>query len=739
MADDFTQDQSDSELQEALQLSLQATSPPSQIPGYRLERFLGAGAFGQVWVGRAINTGRPVAVKFYLHRGGMNWRLLSREVKQLVQLSADRRVVQILEVGWDGDPPYYVMEYVPSGSLEDLLTQRRRLSVRRAVELFRRICVGLNHCHAKGVLHCDLKPANILLDQDLDPRLADFGQSRMSNEQTPALGTLFYMAPEQADLEAVPDASWDVYALGAILYRMLTGSAPHRDQSLIHDMDTAGTLPQRLTRYRHAIETNPAPRGHYQRRGVDRALGAILDRCLAPHPEHRFANVQQVIEALDRRDSARARRPFMLLGIVGPLLLLLATSIYATRSISQSRKRFTDGLRAASYNSNQFAARFAASTLQNQIQNHFDVAVNEASDTGLLAKLQQVWDDPELASLLQSLADPTADLDEPRQQFLHDPVRLQIDQYLELRIEHYRQLRLRNELSPTLSTMFIADAQGTIIGMGYDAEISLEGQSTGRNFAYRSYFHGGHEDLPINTPSNSIRPLQQPHLSPAFKSTSTNMWKVAISTPIFNPDDREQTLGVLVITVNLGDFRLIQSVGNQEQVAVLIDARAGERFGTILQHPWMDRKMETSGPASAQRFQLPADVLEDLLVERDVDYRDPIAEAGDTGDYGQSYAGEWLAAVQPVPLPLRDQAGEDVRSNLIVLVQYRLSEVISPVQVLIRSLFIEGAILVTAIVLVTFLMWFFVMRATDFRPEAIDDQEERKPEVGNTLTIESSS
>ena len=80
---------------------MEATTPPADVPGYRLTKFLGAGAFGQVWVGRDLNTGRDVAVKFYLHRGGVNWSLLSREVKNLVQMSADRYVVQVLEVGWD--------------------------------------------------------------------------------------------------------------------------------------------------------------------------------------------------------------------------------------------------------------------------------------------------------------------------------------------------------------------------------------------------------------------------------------------------------------------------------------------------------------------------------------------------------------------------------------------------------------------------------------------------------------
>ncbi|MEM9645547.1 MAG: serine/threonine-protein kinase, partial [Planctomycetota bacterium] len=236
---------------------MQSTTPPAEVPGYRLSKFLGSGAFGQVWVGRDLNTGRGVAVKFYLHRGGVNWSLLSREVKNLVQLSANRHVVQVLEVGWDADPPYYVMELVTGGSLEEMLKARGRLPTNEAVEIFRKICVGLNHCHNKGVLHCDVKPANILMADDNEPRLADFGQSRMSHDQSPALGTLFFMAPEQADLEASADASWDVYAAGAILYQMVTGKPPYRQDSLVTQIDTAGSLPKRLQRYRHAIQAQP--------------------------------------------------------------------------------------------------------------------------------------------------------------------------------------------------------------------------------------------------------------------------------------------------------------------------------------------------------------------------------------------------------------------------------------------------------------------------------------------------
>ncbi|MEL7338532.1 MAG: serine/threonine-protein kinase, partial [Planctomycetota bacterium] len=339
---------------------MQATTPPADVPGYRLESFLGSGAFGQVWVGRDLNTGRPVAVKFFLHRGGVNWSLLSHEVKNLVQLSADRHIVQVLEVGWDSDPPFYVMELVTGGSLEDELTNRGALPVSEAVALFRKICVGLNHSHSKGVLHCDLKPANILLGEDHEPRLADFGQSRMTHDQTPALGTLFYMAPEQADLGSTPSSYWDVYAVGAIMYRMLTGGPPYRDDSIIEQLDTAGSLPKRLQRYRESIQQANPPSRHVQLPGVDRELSRIVSRCLAADPEDRFTNVQEILDRLDRRAEMRAKRPLILLGVLGPILLLVATGIFASRTIKQASKSLTDGLRQEAFESNRRAATSAA-------------------------------------------------------------------------------------------------------------------------------------------------------------------------------------------------------------------------------------------------------------------------------------------------------------------------------------------------------------------------------------------
>jgi serine/threonine protein kinase len=127
------------------------------------------------------------------------------------------------------------------------------------VRIAKAVLHALVHAHGSGILHCDLKPANVLLDADFEPRLCDFGQSRLSDEQKPALGTLFYMAPEQADLKAVPDARWDVYALGALLYHMLSGDPPFRTAETERIVENAETLEARLAAYRRLVRQGALP------------------------------------------------------------------------------------------------------------------------------------------------------------------------------------------------------------------------------------------------------------------------------------------------------------------------------------------------------------------------------------------------------------------------------------------------------------------------------------------------
>ncbi|KAA5541124.1 serine/threonine protein kinase [Roseiconus nitratireducens] len=705
---------------------MQATTPPADVPGYRLERFLGSGAFGQVWVGRDLNTGRPVAVKFFLHRGGVNWSLLSHEVKNLVQLSADRHVVQVLEVGWDADTPFYVMELVTGGSLEEMLERRGALPIDEAVDLFRRICVGLNHSHSKGVLHCDLKPANILLGEDNEPRLADFGQSRMTHDQTPALGTLFYMAPEQADLGSTPSSGWDVYAAGAILYRMLTGGPPYRDDSIVEQLDTAGSLPKRLERYRESIQSAMPPSRHTQRSGVDRPLSRIVSRCLAADPADRFTNVQEILQQLDRRAEARARRPLVVLGILGPLLLLLATGVFAKRTIDQASASTMQALRTEAFSSNQLAAKFAARTLEHELERYFRLCRDEMGRQAFRERLRAALEDDGVRRDLKMIADQgnsllAGNMTQTRDRLLDRPARKALDRYLETSLAKYVNAPPGSR-TPQLATMFVTDASGTIMGIAYDDPVPRSQNSAGRNFAYRTYYHGGKNDLPRDTPMASIEPLKEMHLSSAFQSTATGLWKVAISAPIHLGEDTSGPPdAVFVATINLGDFELLQGDSGSNQVAVLVEAREGPMRGTVLQHPYMDQRLLDGRAYAGEKYQVDQDLLRELLSGGDVDYRDPVAIA----EGAEAYQGDWIAAMQPVDVPreveVRMSGDDDIeaerpwalsgnQADLMVLVQYRLSKVFAPVGAMRASLLWEGAAALASILLVSGTLWFFVRR-----------------------------
>ncbi|MFK8114972.1 MAG: protein kinase [Rubripirellula sp.] len=742
MKDEQTEYQTASGRSASKELSMQATTPPAEVPGYRLTRFLGAGAFGQVWVGRDLNTGRNVAVKFYLHRGGVNWSLLSREVKNLVQLSADRYVVQVLEVGWDADPPYYVMELIEGGSLEDLLQVRGKLPVGESVELFRKICIGLNRCHGRGVLHCDIKPANILLGDDNEPRLADFGQSRLSNEQTPALGTLFYMAPEQADLKSTPDASWDVYAVGSIMFRLLTGTPPYKDDSIVEEIDTAGSLEKRLERYRVAIASSPPPEQHLQREGVDRALGRVVSKCLAVDPKDRYANVQQILQDLNRRKETRARRPLTLLGIVGPLLVLFATCFFGFRTIRQASTSLKEALRTEAFDSNQLAAAFAARTLENEVQRYFRVAQDEASRPEFLGQLQATLEDDDVETTLNQIAamrfpERTHASTDVREVLLDIPARVELEAMLSERLKRY-PVSVRNSRRPRLASMFVTDTSGTILSIAYEQEVDRSESSAGKNFSYRTYFHGGRVDLPKDsTPIGEPEPLSSTHLSAAFPSTATRLWKVAVSTPIYLTEDRSQPDALFVVTTNLGDFELPQSKQGANQVAVLVEARDGPERGTILQHPLMDLRRK-EGLKVEDRYQMKPGVMTRLLAKDNFDYLDPLAEAADGGPY----AGEWIAAMEPISVPKEDIAGQQFtadaaepkvqKADLLMMVQYRLETVIEPVNHMQRALIWEGTAAIVSILLVTFTLYVFVRRvggSYDRKPTA------SPPASGVTETI----
>ncbi len=706
----------------AEELSLRATVPPAQVPGYKLDRLLGQGAFGQVWVGTNLNTGRTVAVKFYLHRSGVNWSLLTREVKNLVSMAGNRLIVQVLEVGWDAEPPYYVMEYLESGSLDDLIRKRGAMPVSQAVAIFADIARGLNHSHGKGVLHCDLKPANVLLDPELQPRLADFGQSRLSSEQTPSLGTLFYMAPEQADLNAVPDARWDVYALGAILYCMLVGVPPYRTPDTVSTLDTATSLSERLKRYRDTIHKSQFPRQHLRVRGMDRWLSAIIDRCLAKKPDDRFENVQQVLEAIERRQIARLNLPMMLLGIVGPILLLTVMSLFFWRGVAVAERESANELKEMVLQNNLFAARLGARTLEKEIESLFRLIEEEAKSSEFEKLFTEAIDaagNDLLTALIEDGSTP-----EERQMLLEVPQRISLEKHLVERFKKIKAASGGRKNTTRFASLFVQDRWGTMIAAAFTDETSNTG--VGYNRAYRSYFNGQSQDSDEAISPRKFQGTKFSHVSVPFLSETTKRWKIAVSTPIsinFEPTTTEDTArsitGVMVLTIDLGDFDLLPDDMHQgpdggarqsDQFAVMVDGHAGTGFergtreGTLLQHPVFK---EFPSSVDFRYQQIDEEMLSKLKGEGTYKYIDPVS----SDVAGKDYAGKWIAAMSKVEVLRKSNDTLERRepANLWVLVQTRANTVTAPVENMGRKMIGEGFFALLTMLAMICSIWVFVV------------------------------
>jgi hypothetical protein len=319
--EDGTIPQDDRARKEARWRSLEKLTPT--VPGYTMLTKLGQGTYGVVWHAREDRTGIEVAIKFFAHGTSEQWQTLQAEVRQLAMLHADPGIVHLIDVEPDAVPPYFVMDYAERGSLATRL-DAGPVPVEESVAIFRRIVEAMAYVHAKGIRHCDLKPGNILLDARGRPKVADFGQAHLSLDASPALGTFFYMAPEQADLSRqIPDTRWDVYGLGALLYAMVTGAAPRDDATLRAELTATEKLAHRLERYRAAVVAAPALVKHRAVPGMDGALADIISRCLHVDPGQRFHDANAILEALKRRDWDRQQRPLLIFGLLAPLILLL--------------------------------------------------------------------------------------------------------------------------------------------------------------------------------------------------------------------------------------------------------------------------------------------------------------------------------------------------------------------------------------------------------------------------------
>jgi WD40 repeat protein/tetratricopeptide (TPR) repeat protein len=282
-----------------------------KVPGYEILALLGRGGMGVVYQARQLRLKRLVALKM-MSATEADQEMLDRfqaEAEAVAHLQHPH-IVQIHEVGEYAGRPFLSLEYVEGGNLSQ--TIRRELpTARRAGHLVETLARAVHFAHQHGIIHRDLKPANVLLTAEGEPKITDFGlakqlHSQAGHTQTGAvLGTPAYMAPEQArgTSHKIGPAA-DVYALGAILYELLTGWPPFRGDSVLNVLD------------RVCSEEPVSPRQSQPK--VHRDLETICLKALAKEPERRYATALALAEDLHRFDAGEsilARRE----GVVGKL------------------------------------------------------------------------------------------------------------------------------------------------------------------------------------------------------------------------------------------------------------------------------------------------------------------------------------------------------------------------------------------------------------------------------------
>ncbi len=263
---------------------------------YRLLRKVGEGAMGEVYEAEHVLLNRKVAVKLLQRRIAADPAArvrLQREARSTTGL-AHPNVVDTIDFGFADGQAYLVMEWLDGENLDGRMT-RGPLDIATALDIAAQACAGLAAAHDRGVIHRDLKPANLFLTRDHHGKLLlkvlDFGIAKLALHETKLtatgvlIGTPNYMAPEQAEGQLI-DARTDIYALGVILYEMLTGTVPF-----------LGETPLAVL-HQHTSRLPILPSARAPGRGISDTLDMIVMRCLSKLPDERFTTMNELAKAI---------------------------------------------------------------------------------------------------------------------------------------------------------------------------------------------------------------------------------------------------------------------------------------------------------------------------------------------------------------------------------------------------------------------------------------------------------
>ncbi|MBL8797923.1 MAG: protein kinase [Planctomycetia bacterium] len=271
-----------------------AATATATMASYEIIDTIGRGGMGVVYKAKQVKLNRIVALKMILagaHASAQEKERFRLEAEAVAQLQHSN-IVQIYEVGELEGKPYLSLEYIDGGSLANLIQGGKPLAPQRAAQLVEQLAQGIHRAHQRGIIHRDLKPANVLLTSEGVPKIADFGLAKHINDISrtvsgAVVGTPNYMAPEQAQGQnQLLGPHTDVYALGAILYHLLTGRPPFDGESVL-------TVLKQVETYEAVPPSRVAP-------NVPRDLETITLKCLEKQPDKRYATAEALAEELRR-------------------------------------------------------------------------------------------------------------------------------------------------------------------------------------------------------------------------------------------------------------------------------------------------------------------------------------------------------------------------------------------------------------------------------------------------------
>lgn len=271
-----------------------AAKPVAQIPGFQIIRKLGQGAMAKVYLARQLSLDRLVAVKVLPRDYSRNPNFIARfqkEGRAAASLSHSN-IVAAVEIGEANGLHYFVMEYIDGDTVYDRIAARKRIPPREALQIIRQVASALEHAHARGFIHRDVKPRNIMMTLSGVAKLADLGLARMTNDRAlaeseagRAYGTPFYISPEQIQGKVDIGPAADIYGLGATFYHMVTGRVPFEAKNQTEVMKKH--LSQPLVPPDHLVREIPPE------------VAQIIEKMLVKDPLARYHSATDLIHDID--------------------------------------------------------------------------------------------------------------------------------------------------------------------------------------------------------------------------------------------------------------------------------------------------------------------------------------------------------------------------------------------------------------------------------------------------------